>query len=84
LIGQFCVFEWPGSDNRSFESTDFTNRFPAGIKGAARQIQTTRRSVALLALAALGDSLDRDHRRLLLDSHLVTPSPCSRGSEKKV
>jgi hypothetical protein len=27
LIGQFCVFEWARSNNRSFESTDSTNGF---------------------------------------------------------
>jgi hypothetical protein len=43
----------------------------------------TRRSLTLRALAALGDSLDRDHWRLLLDLHLVTPSPCSREWRRK-
>jgi hypothetical protein len=85
LIGQFCVFEWARFNNRSFESTDSTNRF-RGSKmlgerpspAAARRPRPARPAEPRSPLlGALGDARDRDYRRALFNAHLVTPSPCS-------
>ena len=73
MIGQFCVFEWPPPNNRSFESTDSTNGFRDTKKAVRPDLQTHRPDGAIARLVALRDSGNRDRRCCLLYPHLFHP-----------